>query len=95
MMLTRKTGKARTWIVPSSAVVTLVLGYWAPCRGEERRGSCDGQDEIVAIYDCQTGLVLWSRRPPGQPLPMVRPHQEFCRLVIGEPHPTQSIEQCS
>lgn len=95
MVGARKTGKARTWIVPSSAVVTLVLSSWAPCRGEERRGACDGQGQIEAIYDCQTGLVLWSRRPPGQPLPVVQPNRELCRLVVGDIRPTQGVEQCS
>jgi hypothetical protein len=83
-MVMRGMDKARTWRVPCGAAVTLCMGCWSPSRGAEGRDTCKEQGEIVAIYDCQSGLVLWSRQPPGQTLPTMPPGRQLCRLTSGQ-----------
>lgn len=93
-MVLRGMGKARTWIVPSGVAVTLLMGCWSPSRSAERHDTCEEQGEIVAIYDCQSGLVLWSRQPPGQTLPTLSSGRQLCRLMSGQGRSPAADERC-
>lgn len=90
-------GEARKWttlIVLSGVVVTLSIFSCSPSRGKEPRGTCEEEGETLVIYNCQTGLVLWSRRQSGQIPPMVPPDGELCRLVFGPTQPLQAAGKC-
>lgn len=97
MMAERNAGRARTWtrsIMLGSVAVVLSICSWSPSPGQERRGTCEEQGETLAIYDCQTGLVLWSRRQSGQTPPMVPSDRELCRLVVGPTKAQEGTGQC-
>lgn len=91
MSIVSGTGEARNWktlIVLSGAIIALSICFCSPSRAQEPRVSCE-EGETLVIYDCQTGLVLWSRRQSGQTPPIVPPSGELCRLVAS---PTQPLE---
>ena len=97
MSIASDTGEARkweTWIVLSGAVVALSVCFCSPSLGQESRGPCEEEGETLVIYDCQTGLVLWSRRQPGQTPPIMPPSGEQCRLVAGPTQPLQVAGKC-
>lgn len=96
-MAKRDEGKTRKWTrlnVLSSFAIMLTICSWSPSRGQERHGTCEEEGETLAIYDCQTRLVLWARRQPGQIPPMVPPEGELCRLVAPSTQPMQASGQC-
>ena len=81
-------------IVRTSMAFTLSICACWPSRGQERRGTCGEEGETLAIYDCNTGLVLWSRRQPGQRPPVAPPDSHLCRLVVGPSQPVEAAEKC-
>lgn len=71
---------SRGWIEPirvAGLAVALSVSSWSPSRWQEQQGTCGGAGETVAIYDCQTGLVLWSREQPEQIPPMMGRIESF------------------
>lgn len=93
-MVMRGTGKARTWIVRIGVVASLCIDCRTPSLGDERSDTCEEQGGIVAMYDCQSGLVLWSRQPPGQTLPTVPSSRQLCRLMNGQRCAPAADERC-
>lgn len=93
-MVMRGTKKARTWIVRIGVVASLCIDCRTPSLGDERRDTCEEQGEIVAIYDCQSGLVLWSKQPPGQTLPALPSSRQLCRLWSGQNRAPAADERC-
>ena len=77
-----------------SATATLAICSCDPSRAEERRETCGPQRETLAIYDCQTGLVLWSRGSSEPMPPMVLSDRKLCRLVISPTQSSQDAGQC-
>ncbi len=77
-----------------AAIALLTVPSWSPSHAEERHGSCEQQGEILAIYDCQTGLVLWSRGPSKTPPPRLLSDRELCQLVVGSEQSPESAGRC-
>ena len=71
------------------ATATLAICSCTLSRAEERRETCEQRGETLAIYDCQTGLVLWSRQSSESMPPMVLSDRELCRLVADPPQAPQ------
>lgn len=97
MSATRDSGMARNWVRPTlliTATAMLAVPSWSPSHAEERHGSCEQQGEILAIYDCQTGLVLWSRGPSKTPPPRLLSDRELCQLVVGSEQSPESAGRC-
>ena len=82
------------WTVLVSATATLAICSCTLSRAEERRETCEQPGETLAIYDCQTGLVLWSRGTSEPMPPMVLSDREICRLVLDPRQPSQDAGQC-
>ena len=65
-----------------------------PVHGQERREACEQQGETVVVYDCQTGLVLWSKAFSKTDPPGPASDRELCRLVVGTKPLLKAAEQC-
>lgn len=92
-----KTGKGSSrirWLVVTGVAATLSVCAWSPTRGQEQPGTCEDAGETLAVYDCQTGLVLWSREQSGPMPSLVTSDRELCRLVIGPKLPSRAVGQC-
>lgn len=85
--------RARSTLLVSTTA-TLAICCWSPSRAEERRDTCEYEGETLAIYDCQTGLVLWSRQASKPTPPIVLFDRELCRLVIGPIQPSPEAGRC-
>ncbi len=59
--------------------LTLYLGT-TPSRGDAGR-SCDARTDILVIYECESGLVLWSRRTETEQPPVIASDKELCHFV--------------
>ena len=97
MSATRDPGMARNWVRATLLTATtamLAINPLSASQAEERRGSCEQQGEILAIYDCQTGLVLWSRGPSKALPPRLLSDRELCQLVVGSEQSKEKIGQC-
>ena len=66
----------------------------SPSVGEIMVSDCDDQGEVVAVYECQSGLVLWLRSTLGLSASMVQSDKALCRLVIRSEHPTHAEGRC-
>lgn len=97
MSATQDGNTARHWTrstVLISASAALAICTCSPSRAEERRSMCEQQGETLAIYDCQTGLVLWSRRPSEPMPPMDLSDRQLCRLVVGPAELSEDAGRC-
>ncbi len=97
MSATHEESEARNWMRSTALIsvsVTLAICSCLPLKADGRGYMCEREGEILAIYDCQTGLVLWSRRSTEPMPPMGPPDKELCRLVVGPLQPMQDAGQC-
>ena len=91
----RTTGLSRMigLTVPASLILMLLVCSWSTAHEQERHGDCEDPYEVIAIYDCKTGLVLWSKGSPGSASDKIS-ERELCRLVAGPNSPQHVAGQC-
>lgn len=97
MKATLMTDSAGPWIrliMVFGVAIPLTICWWSPSRGQERHGACEEQGETIVVYDCRTGLVLWSRGHSKELAPIVTSERELCRLVVGRKSSALTEGQC-